>query len=222
MTPTVLPVSVVGVASASGESLPHDEPRRRLVIGLGEIDARARRGAGGDRGDHRVAFAGFQRIDQRVPAARLDGAADVQLLADRARDFDVEADQRTVGEGEIERRIVVVGQEADRAQRRKVGPLEMQVRIPETGRWKTIGGGRGDACGQRHAERQITPGRHGVIRQFGSIRTDASVARALGAGSARAFVLRHALREFVAWTISRSKRPPGDGPGREATRSAVN
>ena len=64
----------------------------------------------------------------------------MQLLADRARDLDVEADQRTVGEGEIERRIVVVGQEADRAQRREIGPLEMQVGVPEARRRQTIGG----------------------------------------------------------------------------------
>ena len=34
---------------------------------------------------------------------------------------------------------------------------------------------------------------------------------ALGAGSTRASVVRRALRELVAWTISRSKRPPGSG-----------
>ena len=33
----------------------------------------------------------------------------LQFLADRARDLDVEAGQRSVGEGEVERRIIVVG-----------------------------------------------------------------------------------------------------------------
>ena len=44
----------------------------------------------------------------------------------------------------------------------------------------------------------------------------------LGAGSPRAFVLRRAFRELVAWTICRSKRPPGGGARRKAARSSVN
>ena len=86
------------------------------------------------RGDHRVALARLERIDQRIPGARLDRAADLQLLADRARDLDVEAGQRAVGTGEIERGIIVVGQEADRAEPRNVGPFEMQRRVPEARR----------------------------------------------------------------------------------------
>ena len=86
------------------------------------------------RRDHRVALARLERIDQRIPGARLDRAADLQLLADRARDLDVEAGQRAVGTREIERRIIVVGQEADRAEARNVGPFEMQRGVPEARR----------------------------------------------------------------------------------------
>ena len=113
--------------------LAHREARGRLVIGLGEIDLLAQRGGGGERGDQRVALSRLQRIDQRVPAARLDRAADMQFLADRARDLDIETGEFAVGAHEIERGIIVRSQEADRAQARSVGFVQMQSRIPEAG-----------------------------------------------------------------------------------------
>ena len=53
--------------------------------------------------------------------------------------------------------------------------------------------------------------------QFRSSPADTSVASALGAGSTRTIVVRRALRELVAWAISRCKRPPRGRAGRKAT-----
>lgn len=112
----------------------HDKARRRTIIGRGEIELVARRRGRGERGGDRVALTFEQRIDDRVPAARLNRAGDLQFLANGARQVDVEAGERTIGQREIERRIVVVGQEAYRPQAGKIRAIEMKVRIPEARR----------------------------------------------------------------------------------------
>ncbi len=119
-----------------------DEARRRLVIGDREVDLRAGHRRRRDRGDDGVAFAGRQRIDQGVEAPRLDRAADFELLADGARNLDIEAGKRPVGEIEVQRRIVVGGEEPDRPDAREVRPLEPQRRIPETRRGGRLRGER--------------------------------------------------------------------------------
>ena len=72
-----------------------------------------------------------QRVQQGVEAARLDGAGPAQLLADGARELDGEAGQPAIGPCEMQRRVVVVGQEADDARRAGLGLVEPDARIPE-------------------------------------------------------------------------------------------
>ncbi len=105
--------------------------RRRAVIGIAEIGARARLRRGGDRGDHRVAAIVGERIEQRVERPRLDGARDLDLVADQARQIDVESDRIAVRPRIVERRIVDVGEETDALDAREIGPLRPPARIPE-------------------------------------------------------------------------------------------
>ena len=84
---------------------------------------------------------------ERVEGARLDRAADLERFADCAGDLDVEAGERPGVEGEIERRIVVGGEEPDRAHARKIRPFGTQPRIPEA-RHEGLRGG------ERHRERK--------------------------------------------------------------------
>ena len=111
-----LAAQCLGTDVGEREILRRDEAAGRPVIGRGEIDLRSAAGVGGDGRDRGVRGAGFDRAENRVEPARLDRAGDLQLLADGAREIDVEAGQRAVGPGEGEGRIFVVGDEADGAQ----------------------------------------------------------------------------------------------------------
>ena len=119
--------------------LARGEARRHAVIGIGEVDARAQLRAHRHRGDDGVAPVRGERIDQRLEAAHLHGAGDLDLLAQRAGEIDVEAGRIAVGAGVVERRVVGLGQEADHGQARQVGPLRAPPRVPEAGHG--LGGG---------------------------------------------------------------------------------
>ena len=69
---------------------------------------------------------------QIVPLPRLDGAADRELGADRAREVDVEAGQMAVGVEEVERREIVGGDEADRLHRAGRRTLDAVLRDPRS------------------------------------------------------------------------------------------
>ena len=135
--------------------LSRGEARRRQIVGAGEREFGAQRRRRPHRRDHRVALAGPQRIDERVPAPRLHGAGQMQLLADGAGDLDVEAGERAVGISEIERRIVVGGEEADRLQPRQVGLVEVQGRVPQARR--RISARRAGAERQRAKDARQSP-----------------------------------------------------------------
>ena len=62
---------------------PRHETRRRAVVGIGEIGALASFGGGRDRGDHGVAAIVVERVEQTAEAPRLDGAVDLDLVADQ-------------------------------------------------------------------------------------------------------------------------------------------
>ncbi len=110
---------------------PRHEARGRPVVGIREIDAPARLRRYGERGDHRLGAVLAQRLQQRVEAAHLDRAGDLELLADEPRKLDVEAGRTAVGARVVERRIVEFGQEADLRDARDVGPLRAPPRVPE-------------------------------------------------------------------------------------------
>ena len=74
----------------------------------------------------------LRAVDQRVEAARLYRAGEFQILADGAGEIDVEAGERAIGQREMERRIIVVGEEAQSVQAGKVGLRGAGVRVPET------------------------------------------------------------------------------------------
>ena len=96
-------------------------------------------GVSASRGDHGVAVIVVQRRDQRIEAPHLHRAGDFDLLADQARQIDIEAGRRAVGPGIVERRVVGLGQKADDADARQVRPLRPPARIPEAGHRHRIG-----------------------------------------------------------------------------------
>ena len=60
------------------------------------------------------------------------GASGFQLLADQARQIDIEALRMAVSAGVVERRIVILGEEANEGDARKVRPFRTAPRVPET------------------------------------------------------------------------------------------
>ena len=138
---------------------PGHETRRRAVIRIGEIDLGAHFRRRRDRGDCRIALVAVERRNERLEAAHLDGAGDLELLAHHARQIDVEALRVAVRAGEIERRIVGLGEETDHADARQIGFLRPAPRIPEAGHAHRRRGGRwrprcgaGSATASRHGE----------------------------------------------------------------------
>ena len=146
-------------------SLARHEARRRAVIGIAEIDALAHLRRLGDRGDHRVALVLVERVDQRIEAAHLDGAGDLDLLADQPRQIDVEAGRRAVGAGIVERRIIGLGEEADDADAGEIRPFRPPARIPEAGHRHRVadrlGSPRGCRRLCRHRRRRVELGTAG-------------------------------------------------------------
>ena len=118
-------------------NLPHDgiasrhEPRRRPVIRIAEIDAGAQLRRHRQRGDDGVAPVAGDGIEQRLETPHLDRAGDLDLVADHPRQIDIEACRVAVGAGEIERRIIGLGQKPDHRQARQIGPVRPAARIPE-------------------------------------------------------------------------------------------
>ena len=133
------------------------EARRRAVVGIAEIGAPPRLRGGSDRGDHRVAAILVECIEQRVERPRLDGAADLDLVADAAGEIDIEAGRVAVLPGIVERRIIEIGQEADGLDARQVGPFRPPARVPKT-RHHDASRRRRNALLRRH--RRALAGRH--------------------------------------------------------------
>ena len=115
------------------------EPRRRAVIGIAEIETRAHVRRRRNRGDDGVAIVGVERADQRVEAAHLHRAGDLELLADHPRQIDIEAGRRAIRPGIVERRIIGFGEEADDVDARQIRPFRPPPRIPETGHGQGVG-----------------------------------------------------------------------------------
>jgi hypothetical protein len=69
----------------------HHEAGGRAIIRIGEVDAQARLGGDRERRDDRVGAVLAERLQQRVEAAQLDRALQLQLLADQPRQLDIEA-----------------------------------------------------------------------------------------------------------------------------------
>ncbi len=111
---------------------PRNEARRRAVVGIGEIHALANGRRRRHRRDRRIAAVRRQRIQQRLETAHLDRAGHLDLGAQQPRKIDVEAGGIAVRSGEIERRVVGLGEEADHGDARQVGPVGTPARIPET------------------------------------------------------------------------------------------
>jgi hypothetical protein len=84
-------------------------------------------------GDDGVAAIAGDRIDQRLEPAHLHGAGNLDLVAQRARQIDIEAGRIAVGAGEVERRVIGLGQEPDHGEARHVRPVRTPPRVPEAG-----------------------------------------------------------------------------------------
>ena len=107
------------------------EAGRRDIVGRGEIERRARLRIDADRGHERVALIVVQRPDQCIETARLNRACNLQLLANGARQIDVEAGERSVRQREMERRIIILGEEAQAAQTAEIRFGGVMMRVPK-------------------------------------------------------------------------------------------
>ena len=144
---------------------PRHEPRRRPVIGIGEIDPGAQLRRHRQRGDDGVAAVAGDRIEQRLEPPHLDRAGHLDLFTQQSGQIDVEAGGIAVGAGEIERRIVGFGQKPDHREAGQIGPVRTPPRVPEAGHRlrRRLHGGfwRGlrlrRAAGQRHGQQQPRP-----------------------------------------------------------------
>ena len=129
------------------------------VVGIGEVDLGAHLGRDRDRGDDAVAAVLVERRQQGLEAAHLDGAGELELLAHHAGEIDVEALRIAVRPGEIERRIVDLGQEADHHHPAEIGPLRPPPRVPEA---RHLHGRLGpDRLRERPCRPKAAPGRAG-------------------------------------------------------------
>ena len=72
------------------DAAPRHEARRGAVIGIAEVDQPPHVGRLGDRRDHRVTAIVVQGADQRIEAALLHGAGNLDFVADQPRQIDVE------------------------------------------------------------------------------------------------------------------------------------
>ena len=144
---------------------PRHETRRRAVIGIGEIDPGAQLRRYRHRRDNGVAAVTGDGVDQRFEPAHLDGAGDLDLVAKRARQIDVEASGIAVGPGKVERGVIRLGQKPDHCQARQIGPVRAPPRVPEPGYCLGCGLDRGSrrGLGVRRAgrtQRQRSRDRH--------------------------------------------------------------
>ena len=149
MAPIFLPSRYSGRTLRHHGVAPRHEPRRRAVIGIGEIDPGAQLRRHRQRGDDGVAAVAGDRIEQRLEPPHLDRAGDLDLFTQQSGQIDVEAGGIAVGAGEIERRIVGFGQKPDHREAGQIGPVRPPSRVPEAGHRLRRGlrGRFGDALG---------------------------------------------------------------------------
>ena len=93
----LLALELFGPQFGARQALARHEARRQPVIRIAEIQQLARLRRHRDRGDHRLAAILVERRHQRIEAAHLDGAGDLQLLADQPREIDIEAGRMPSG-----------------------------------------------------------------------------------------------------------------------------
>ncbi len=131
------------------------ETGRSGIIRPGKIERRAGLRIDADGRHERVALIVIQRVDQCIEAARLDRASNFQLLANGAREIDVEAGERSVRQREMERRIIVLGQEPQAAQAAQIGLGGAMMRVPKA-RHEDAAGRRSGVLEPRRAGRART------------------------------------------------------------------
>ena len=162
---------------------PRHEPRRRPVIGIGEIDAGAQLRRHRQRGDDGIAAVARDRIEQGLEPPHLDGAGDLDLLAKLPRQIDIEAGGIAVGAGEVERRVIGFGQKPDHREAGQIGPVRAPPWIPEAGDRlrRRLGAGfcnvlrvRGTAGQQRHGQ-QSPKRQSGIAKIARSVRNNLTV-----------------------------------------------
>ena len=153
---------------------PRHETRRRAVIGIGEIGAAAGVRGRRDRGDHGVAAIVVERIKQRIERPRLDGAADLDLLANEPCEIDIETGRIAVRADIVERRIIDVGEKADGLDAGQIRPLRTPARIPKARKYHGArrGGGlvrrRGHGRAIRRRNRKSEQNGRAITRTAGA------------------------------------------------------
>ena len=111
----------------------YHKSRGRTVIRIAEIHALAQRRGRRQRGNHGITVVVAERGNQGIEAAHLNGAIDLEVLANHARDIDVKAGRIAVGAGKIKGRIIDFGQKPNRGDVRQIRPFRPPPRVPKTG-----------------------------------------------------------------------------------------
>ena len=138
---------------------PRHESRRRPIIRIGEVHPLAQFRRHRQRGDDGVAAVAGERVHQRLEAPHLDRAGDLDLLAQGARQIDIEAGRIAVGAGEVEGRIVGFGQKTDHGQAGQIGSVRASARVPEARHCLRRDGGGLRCRGRRRGLRARAVGR---------------------------------------------------------------
>src|SRR5690606_39651392 len=102
-------------------------------IDRGEVEQRAVLRRQRQSGDQRVALVVVQRPRSLFPGPGLDGAGDLDFVAEAARQVDVEADQLALVVAIVEGREVRRGQEADSRYAGEIGRQVARARIDVIG-----------------------------------------------------------------------------------------
>jgi hypothetical protein len=145
---------------------PRDETRRRAVVWIAEVEARAHFRRLGNRSYDGIPVIRIERVYQRIEPPLLHRASNLELFADQSRQIDVETNGCAVRAGVVEGRIVGLGKKADDVDPREVRPFGSPSGIPEAWHCHGVGNysGRCRHCWADSRRRRRRLPRHRLLR----------------------------------------------------------